>query len=140
MDAAVVGGLGGTYGGNPVALAAAHAVLDQFADGRLLQRAVQIGEAVKTRAEGWQRRHSLIGDVRGLGAMWGLEFVSDRASKAPAKDATAAVAKFCYEHGLVTITAGTLGNVVRTLMPLTITDAELDEGLGVLGAAIAAAA
>jgi 4-aminobutyrate aminotransferase/(S)-3-amino-2-methylpropionate transaminase len=72
--------------------------------------------------------------------MWGIEFVTDRASKAPAKEQTAAIAKHCYEHGLVTVTAGTLGNVVRTLMPLVISDAELNEGLDILGAAIASAA
>lgn len=139
MDAAVVGGLGGTYGGNPVSLAAAHAVLDQFADGALLRRAVEIGGVVKARAEEWKKTHAIVGDVRGLGAMWGIEFVTDRTTKAPAKEATNAIARYAYEHGLVTITAGTLGNVVRTLMPLVTSDAELTEGLDILGAAIASA-
>lgn len=140
MDAAVVGGLGGTYGGNPVALAAAHAVLDQFESGELLKRASAIGAKVATRAAAWKARFALIGDVRGVGAMWALELVKDGASKAPAKDETNAVAKAAYERGLVTITAGTYGNVIRTLMPLTISDAELDEGLGVLEGALATVA
>ena len=139
MDAAIVGGLGGTYGGNPVSLAAALAVMDQFEDGALLRRANEIGAIVKARGEAWKAKHALVGEVRGIGAMWGIEFVTDRATKAPAKEQTAAIAKHCYEHGLVTVTAGTLGNVVRTLMPLVISDAELNEGLDILGAAIASA-
>ena len=138
MDAPGVGGLGGTYSGNPVALAAAHAVLDAFADGTLLARANRIGEAVRTRAEAWKARFPLIGDVRGQGAMWALELVKDRATKAPAKEETNAVTEKAYERGLLTITAGTYGNVLRTLMPLVISDDELSEGLGVLEAALAA--
>jgi 4-aminobutyrate aminotransferase/(S)-3-amino-2-methylpropionate transaminase len=136
MDAPGVGGLGGTFGGNPVALAAAHAVLDQMADGRLFARAEAIGAVVSKRAAGWKERFPLVGDVRGLGAMWAIELVKDRKTKAPAKDETAALSKRGYERGLVTITAGTYGNVIRTLMPLVITDAELREGLDVLEACL----
>jgi 4-aminobutyrate aminotransferase/(S)-3-amino-2-methylpropionate transaminase len=136
MDAPGVGGLGGTFGGNPVALAAAHAVLDQMESGELFARARAIGASFAARAEGW-RRFPLVGDVRGVGAMWAVELVKDRASRAPAKDETSAVARRCYERGLVTITAGTYGNVLRTLMPLVISDEELAEGLGVLEAALA---
>jgi 4-aminobutyrate aminotransferase / (S)-3-amino-2-methylpropionate transaminase / 5-aminovalerate transaminase len=139
MDAPGVGGLGGTFGGNPVALAAALAVLDQLQDGALFARADAIGRAFAERATSWKERFPLIGDVRGLGAMWALELVEDRASRAPAKDATTAVARGCYERGLVTITAGTYGNVIRSLMPLVISDAELQEGLDVMEAALAAA-
>jgi 4-aminobutyrate aminotransferase / (S)-3-amino-2-methylpropionate transaminase / 5-aminovalerate transaminase len=138
MDAPGVGGLGGTFGGNPVALAAAHAVLDEFGDGRLLARANAIGEAVRTRALGWKARVPLIGDVRGQGAMWALELVKDRATKAPAKEETNQVTQKAYERGLLTITAGTYGNVIRTLMPLVISDDELREGLDVLEAALLA--
>jgi 4-aminobutyrate aminotransferase/(S)-3-amino-2-methylpropionate transaminase len=137
MDAPGVGGLGGTFGGNPVALAAAHAVLDQMAEGALFARAEAIGAAVAKRAGAWKERFPLVGDVRGLGAMWGIELVKDRVAKTPAKDETAALSKRGYERGLVTITAGTYGNVLRTLMPLVITDAELHEGLDVLEACLA---
>ncbi|HVQ28215.1 MAG TPA: 4-aminobutyrate--2-oxoglutarate transaminase [Vicinamibacteria bacterium] len=137
MDAPGVGGLGGTYSGNPVALAAAHAVLDAFEGGALLARANAIGALVKSRAESWKARFPLIGDVRGQGAMWALELVKDRATRAPAKEETNAVTQKAYERGLITITAGTYGNVLRTLMPLVITDAELGEGLDVLESALA---
>ena len=137
MDAPGVGGLGGTYSGNPVALAAAHAVLDAFEGGALLARANAIGARVQARAEAWKARFPLVGDVRGQGAMWALELVKDRATRAPAKEETNAVTQKAYERGLITITAGTFGNVLRTLMPLVISDAELDEGLDVLGLALA---
>ena len=138
MDAPGAGGLGGTFGGNPVALAAAHAVLDQMQDGALFARAQRIGEAFARRAAVWNQRFPIVGDVRGVGAMWAVELVKDRASKAPAKDETNAIAKRCYERGLITITAGTYGNIIRTLMPLVIGDDELAEGLDVLEAALAA--
>ena len=137
MDAPGPGGLGGTFGGNPVSLAAAHAVLDIFEKGEILTRAQAIGRRFAARAEDWKRRFPLLGDVRCLGAMGALELVKDRATRAPAKDETAAVAKLCYERGLVTITAGTFGNVIRMLMPLVIEEAQLDEGFGVVEAALA---
>jgi len=140
MDAPGVGGLGGTFGGNPVSLAAAHAVLDQMESGTLFARAEAIGRRVAARATAWRERLPLVGDARGLGAMWAIELVKDRATRAPAKDETAAVAKACYERGLVTITAGTFGNVIRTLMPLVVTDDEVEEGLDVLEAALIAVA
>jgi 4-aminobutyrate aminotransferase/(S)-3-amino-2-methylpropionate transaminase len=139
MDAAGPGGLGGTFGGNPVAVAAAHAVLDVMEKGQLQARAVRIGEAFAARAAVWRERFEVVGDVRGVGAMWALELVKDRASRAPAKDETSAVAERCWRRGLVTITAGTYGNVIRTLMPLVLSDAELQEGLDVLEAALAEA-
>jgi 4-aminobutyrate aminotransferase/(S)-3-amino-2-methylpropionate transaminase len=137
MDAPGVGGLGGTFGGNPVALAAAHAVLDQMASGELFARADAIGAVVAKRAAAWKERFAMVGDVRGVGAMWALELVKDRATRAPAKDETNAVSRRGFARGLVTITAGTYGNVIRTLMPLVIRDAELGEGLDVLEASLA---
>jgi 4-aminobutyrate aminotransferase/(S)-3-amino-2-methylpropionate transaminase len=134
MDAPGVGGLGGTFGGNPVSLAAALSVLDQMESGFVMSRAEAIGRLVRERALGWQKRFAVVGDVRGLGAMWAFELVGEH--KAPAKEATSALAKRCYEKGLVTITAGTYGNVIRTLMPLTIEDHELEEGLDVLESAL----
>jgi 4-aminobutyrate aminotransferase/(S)-3-amino-2-methylpropionate transaminase len=137
MDAPGPGGLGGTYGGNPVALAAALAVQDQLADGTFFAKARAVGATVSARMAVWKDRFPLVGDVRGLGAMWAVELVKDRATKAPAKDETAALARKCYERGLVTITAGTYGNVIRTLMPLVIEPSQLDEGLDVLEGALA---
>ena len=139
MDAPGVGGLGGTFGGNPVSLAAALAVLDQMESGTLFERANRIGRLFSERAAKWKERFALVGDVRGIGAMWAVELVKDRGTKAPAKEETAAVSKRCYEKGLVTITAGTYGNVIRTLMPLVIADEEVDEGLDVLEGALAEA-
>jgi 4-aminobutyrate aminotransferase/(S)-3-amino-2-methylpropionate transaminase len=136
MDAAGPGGLGGTFGGNPVAVAAALAVLDQMETGAPFARAEVIGRAFAARAERWRARFPLVGDVRGLGAMRAIELVKDRATKEPAKEETTALAEACYRRGLVTITAGTYGNVMRMLMPLVITDAELEEGLDVLEAAL----
>lgn len=137
MDAPGVGGLGGTFGGNPVSLAAAHAVLDQLEKGEVLALANRIGRVVQERTAAWKKRFKLVGDVRGKGAMWAVELVKDQQTKAPAKDETTAVSKKCTERGLVTITAGTYGNILRTLMPLVISDDELVEGLGVLEGAIA---
>ena len=136
MDAPGVGGLGGTFGGNPVSLAAAHAVLDQMEQGEIFGKANRIGQAFAGRAASWKERFPLVGEVRGVGAMWAVELVSDRKTKAPAKDATSAVSKKCYERGLVTISAGTYGNVIRTLMPLVISDEELAEGLAVFEGAL----
>jgi 4-aminobutyrate aminotransferase/(S)-3-amino-2-methylpropionate transaminase len=136
MDAAGPGGLGGTFGGNPVSIAAALAVLDQMETGAPFARAESIGRAFAARAERWRERFPMVGDARGLGAMRAIELVKDRGTKEPAKDATSAVSEGCYRRGLVTITAGTYGNVIRTLMPLALTDAELEEGLDVLEAAL----
>jgi 4-aminobutyrate aminotransferase/(S)-3-amino-2-methylpropionate transaminase len=136
MDAPGAGGLGGTFGGNPVSLAAAHVVLDQIEDGSLLRSANEVGRTVAARLTTWKERFPLVGDVRGVGAMWAIELVKDRTNKVPAKDETAVVSKRCYERGLVTITAGTYGNIIRTLMPLVIPQVELEEGLDVLEAAL----
>jgi len=139
MDAPEPGGLGGTFGGNPVSVAAALAVLDEMESGEPMRRAAAIGRRFSERASIWRERFAVLGDARGLGAMWGIELVEDRVSRAPSKDRTAALARRCYERGLVTITAGTYGNVMRTLMPLVIADDELDEGLDVMEAALAEA-
>ena len=140
MDAAGPGGLGGTFGGNPVAVAAAHAVLDRLENGEIFARAASIGEAFAARAKSWRDRFEIVGDVRGVGAMWAVELVKDRASRTPAKEETSAVAQRCWQRGLVTITAGTYGNVIRALMPLVIEEADLEEGLGVLEGALAESA
>jgi 4-aminobutyrate aminotransferase/(S)-3-amino-2-methylpropionate transaminase len=138
MDASGPGQLGGTFGGNPLACEAALAVLDLIEKENLNARANHLGEIFRKRAAEWQKRWELIGEVRGLGAMQALELVRSRATREPADTETKEVSQFCYEHGLITITAGTYGNVIRLLMPLVITDAQMDEALDVLEAALAA--
>lgn len=137
MDAPGVGQLGGTFGGNPLACEAALAVLDTIEKEDLCGRANLLGERFRKRAEKWQARWELIGEVRGLGAMQALELVRSKATRQPADDETKQVSKYCYEHGLVTITAGSYGNVIRLLMPLVITDAQMDEAMDVLEAGLA---
>jgi 4-aminobutyrate aminotransferase/(S)-3-amino-2-methylpropionate transaminase len=100
-------------------------------------RAQQIGDQVKTHFQAMQERYPLIGDVRGLGAMRALELVADQETKTPAKEATGKVVQRCHRHGLILITAGTYGNVIRVLMPLAITDGQLAEGLDILEEALA---
>jgi 4-aminobutyrate aminotransferase/(S)-3-amino-2-methylpropionate transaminase len=136
MDAPGPGGLGGTFAGNPLSCAAANAVLDVFERQHLLARANIIGDHFQRRAENWQRRFEIIGEVRGLGAMRALELVKSRDSREPAPDETKKITQYCYEHGLITITAGTYGNVIRVLVPLVITDEQLDEALDVLESAL----
>jgi 4-aminobutyrate aminotransferase/(S)-3-amino-2-methylpropionate transaminase len=136
MDAPIVGGLGGTFGGNPVACAAALAVLDLAVRPEFLEAARRIGERFAARAARWRERFPGIGDARGLGAMWGLELVRDRGSRAPDKEGTVRVARAALERGLLLISAGTFGNVIRTLMPLSIPPEQLEEGLDILEAAL----
>lgn len=137
MDAPVVGGLGGTFGGNPLSCAAALAVLDLFERENLLARASELGDHFQRRAQEWQQRWPIIGDVRGLGGMRALELVQSRQTKTPATEATKKISQYCYEHGLITITAGTYSNVIRVLVPLVITNEQMDEALDVLESAIA---
>ena len=140
MDAPGPGQLGGTFGGNPLSCEAALAVLDIIERENLCARANILGERFRKRAEKWQVQWELIGDVRGLGAMQALELVRSKTTRQPADDETKQVAQYCYEHGLVTITAGTYGNVIRLLMPLVVTDAQMDEALDVLEEALASVA
>ena len=138
MDAPGPGGLGGTFAGNPLSCAAALAVLDLFERQDLLARANQIGRHFQERAKEWQKRWPIIGEVRGLGGMQAIELVKSPESREPAADETKEVSRYCYEHGLVTITAGSYSNVIRVLVPLVITGAQMDEALDVLGAALEA--
>ena len=139
MDSAQVGGLGGTYVGNPVSCAAALAAVAFLEKNRLWERAEAIGRTIETRFRGFLDRFPNVGDVRGLGAMRALELVRDRESKEPDKERTDRVLRGAYERGLLLVTAGTSGNVLRTLMPLVITDDELTEGLDVLEKALESA-
>ena len=137
MDAPGPGGLGGTFAGNPLSCAAANAVLDVFEEGDLLRRAHAIGDRFERRAQKWQKQFDLIGDVRGLGAMRAIELVKSRETREPAPEQTKRIIQFCYEHGLIALTAGSYGNVVRLLVPLVISDEQMDEGLDVIENALA---
>ena len=132
MDAPHVGGLGGTYGGNPVACAAALAVLAELSETDLLQRAARQGELIRRRLDPLEDKLRIVGDVRGLGPMVGVELVTDEKTKDPAKLETGAVVKRCHERGVLVLKAGTYDNVVRLLAPLVISDEDLNEGLDVL--------
>ncbi len=131
MDGPHAGAIGGTYIGNPVAQAAALAVLDVFEEESLLARAGIVGDRIRERMLAWQVRWPTIGDVRGLGAMLAIELVEDPTSKAPDPDSAKAVIDAALERGLILLKAGTYGNCIRVLCPLTIEDAVLDEALGV---------
>ena len=131
MDAVHPGGLGGTYGANPVACRAALAVLEIFKEEDLLQKAQALGNKLKTRFEKWQKQFRIIGEIRGLGAMLGLELVKGP-DKQPAADEAKQLAGNCLENGLVILTCGSYGNIIRILAPLVITDAQLDKGLAIL--------
>jgi len=129
MDSLWDNAVGGTYVGNPVALAAAVAVLDVFEEEGLVERARQIGEVVRSRMLGWQERFAAIGDVRGVGAMLAVEYVEDRVTKEPAPGIASRVAEEAALRGLLLLKAGVHSNCNRVLCPLVITDAELEEGL-----------
>ena len=137
MDDPHEGAIGGTFIGNPVALAAASAVLEVFAEERLVERAVTIGDVTRARMHEWQERWARIGDVRGLGAMLAIELVREPETKAPASELAAAVIDAALARGLILLKAGIHGNCIRVLCPLTISDAELDEGLDVWEEALA---
>jgi len=137
MDAPGIGGLGGTFSGNPVSCAAALAVLDVFERENLLDRANELGERFQRRAREWRRRWPIIGDIRGLGGMQAIELVQSQETKSPAADETKKISQYCYEHGLITITAGTYSNVIRVLVPLVITNEQMDEAMDTLESAIA---
>ena len=138
MDLPHSGAIGGTFIGNPVALAAAAAVLDAFEEEALVERAGLVGEVIRLRMLDWQRRWSQIGDVRGMGAMLAIELVRDAESKTPAPELAEAVVDDALQRGLILLKAGTFGNCIRVLCPLTIADAELDEGLAAWEEALAA--
>lgn len=129
MDSLWDNAVGGTYVGNPIALAAAVAVLDVFEDEGLVERSQEIGETTRARMLAWQERFEAIGDVRGLGAMMAVEYVEDRGTKAPAPGIASRVAEEAALRGLLLLKAGIHSNCNRVLCPLVITDAELEEGL-----------
>jgi 4-aminobutyrate aminotransferase / (S)-3-amino-2-methylpropionate transaminase / 5-aminovalerate transaminase len=137
MDAPVAGGVGGTFVGNPVAQAAALAVLDVIEDEGLVDRSAAIGETMRARMDSWQARWPQIGDVRGLGAMIAIELVGE--DKSPATGLASRVVEEALARGLLLLKAGVAGNCIRVLVPLVISDAELDEALDVWESALEAA-
>ncbi len=138
MDAPEAGGLGGTYAGNPVACAAALAVLDVFEEERLVERARHLGERIQAALGAMAGRHALVGEVRALGPMAALELVRDRETREPAPEETGAVLARCREQGLIVIRCGLFNNVVRILVPLVATDDEVTSGLEILDGALRA--
>ncbi len=132
MEAAHPGGLGSTFGGNPLSCRAALAVLEILVEDGLLQTAVTLGDKVLSRFQALQQRFELIGEVRGKGPMLALELVRDRDTKEPATEEAKKLTALCYQKGLILISCGNYGNVLRVLMPLVITDAELERGLAIL--------
>jgi 4-aminobutyrate aminotransferase/(S)-3-amino-2-methylpropionate transaminase len=131
MDHTGPGSLGGTFGGNPLACEAALAAIQAIEDDNLCKRAMQLGEQFRQRVLAWKKRFPVIGDVRGLGAMQAFEMAGAESTKA--------LTKYCYEHGLILVTAGTYSNVVRILMPLVVSDDQMNEALDVMEAGLQAA-
>jgi 4-aminobutyrate aminotransferase/(S)-3-amino-2-methylpropionate transaminase len=131
MDSVHPWGLGGTYGGNPVAAAAALAVLEVFEEEHMLNKAKALGKTLKERFESWQKRFKIVGEIRGLGAMLGLALVKGD-KREPAADEAKKLAAFCLERGLIILVCGTYSNVVRVLVPFVITPEQLQKGLQIL--------
>jgi 4-aminobutyrate aminotransferase/(S)-3-amino-2-methylpropionate transaminase len=132
MDAPHVGGLGGTFSGNPLACRAALEVVAMIEEKGFTSRGVEIGRRTVERLKAFQEEFSIIGDIRCLGAMIGIELVRDRETREPARQEAREVVKNCQERGLIIARSGAFSNVIRTLMPLVITDEEIDEGLSIL--------
>ncbi len=130
------GGLGGTYGGNPISCRAALAVLEILLEDGLLSQAEELGAKLRRRLFEMQEKYEIIGDVRGKGPMLAMELVRDRVSKEPAGEATRQLTKLCYEKGLIILSCGAHHNVVRFLMPLVTTDDQLERGLSILDESI----
>jgi 4-aminobutyrate aminotransferase/(S)-3-amino-2-methylpropionate transaminase len=136
MDAPPPGGLGGTYAGSPLACAAALAVLDVIAEEHLIERAQQLGAKLTARLKTLQAKYSAIGEVRGLGAMVAIELVKNGSAEEPDADLTRALVQAAARQGLIVLSCGIYGNVIRFLTALTISDALLSEGLDRLDAAL----
>ena len=139
VDSPGPGGLGGTFGGNPVACAAALEVFDAVDELDLPAQSARIGRLFESHTRDWPQHFPLIGEMRGLGAMRAIELVKDRTTKEPAAEETRKVLAGCHSRGLLIISAGTFGNVIRILVPLVATDAQIEEGLEVLEESLAEA-
>lgn len=132
MDSVHIGGLGGTYGGNPLSCRAALAVLEAIEEDGLVQKSAELGQRVRAQLEELQGKYPIIGEVRGLGPMLAMELVKDRDTKAPAAEEAKKLTAYCHSQGLIVLDCGTLGNNIRTLMPLVITDEQLAKGMSIL--------
>ena len=139
MDTVHPGGLGGTFGGNPVACAAAATVLDTVADDAFRARSAELGTRIRARLEDIAARVDAIGDVRGLGPMLAIELVEDRRTKAPAAGLAAATVAAARERGLLLLACGIYSNVIRILVPLVVADEDLERGLDALEESLSAA-
>jgi len=135
MDAVHVGGLGGTYGGNPLACAAGLAVLEIFETEPMLERSVALGRKLKAKFEDWQKKFSLVGNIRGLGAMLGFELIKET-DGTPAADEAKQLIAYCNANGLVILVCGVYGNIIRCLAPFVITDEQLEKGFSILEAGL----
>lgn len=135
MDAVHPGGIGGTYGANPVACAAGLAVFEAFEKENLLEKAVGLGEKLKDRFEKWQKQFDVVGEIRGIGAMVGLELVKGE-DRAPAAAEAKQLAAECFKNGLSILVCGSYGNVIRVLVPFVITDEQLEKGLSIMEAGL----
>ena len=132
IDAIGPGGLGGTYGGSPIACAAALAVMEVFEEEGLVARSRTVGKTITDRLDRLSQRYAEIGEVRGLGAMVAMELFRDGDKHQPDADLTAKIIAGARDRGLILLSCGTYGNVVRILVPLTVPDAQLDQGLAII--------
>jgi 4-aminobutyrate aminotransferase/(S)-3-amino-2-methylpropionate transaminase len=137
MDSVHPWGLGGTYGGNPVACAAALAVLEVFESENMIEKSIALGRKLRARFEKWQKEFDAIQEIRGMGAMLGLELTRGP-NKAPAADEAKQLVSTCHENGLIILSCGTYGNVIRTLIPFVISDDQLEKGLSIMEKGLAA--
>lgn len=140
MDAPDAGNIGGTYGGNPLACVAGIETIKFIEEQKLCDRATKIGHITMTRLKALQERCAIIGDIRGIGSMIGIELVKDKVTKEPAKELTGKIVKYCLDQGVMLISAGIFSNVIRLLIPMVVTDEQLDRGLTVLEESILRAA
>ncbi len=140
MDSVHPGGIGGTYGANPLACQAALAVFDVIEQENLIQKGKDLGTNLMSGLKELQEDFDLIGDVRGLGPLVALELVKDRKTKMPAPEETKAITDYCFEHGLILLSCGTYGNVLRFMMPLVTTENQMEQGVGILRDAFASLA
>ena len=131
MDSPQVGGLGGTFGGNPVACRAALAVLDIIEEENLLQKADKLGQKLNKQIKTWQKDFEIVGNIHGIGSMMAFELVKPK-TKMPAKDKATEMVSLCHKKGLVILTCGKYGNTIRLLMPLIIQDEELEKGFKII--------
>ncbi len=139
MDSVDIGGIGGTFGGNPLSCAAALKTIEVIEKNNLLDRATYLGKVARDRLDKMKQKYNMIGDVRGLGSMIGVELVKDRVTKEPASEQTSKIRESCHKHGLLIMTAGALHNVFRLMFPLTIKDSELKMGLDIFEDSLKAA-